>query len=128
MKRRETKSPNVEDEVPAEFRVGRVIEVWADHDPADQSGTWPNRPVSAMSRYSRAWDEYLHQRGIDRREGMRLQPPRPMYSVDFLVAQGRRAWVQERLSAAGVTRPDLPDLRARVEGWLAAYSCRVGTR
>jgi hypothetical protein len=104
--------------IPLEFMVGRVVEVWADPD--------TNRPTSAMSRYSSAWDEYLQRNGIGRQEGLRLRPVRNgIYSVNFLIAEGRRDEAEQRLAQAGAVVGDLPELRARAVEWVAAYRRRV---
>ncbi len=114
---------------PLEFTVGRAFEVWADPAlPEDSHGGGGSRSASVMSRYSKAWDEYLHLKGIDRKEGMRQRPERAMSSVDFLMAEGRRAEVEQRLARVGARATDLPDLRVRAERWLMAYRLRVGHR
>ncbi len=115
--------------IPLEFTVGRAFEVWADPAlPEDSHGGGGSRSASVMSRYSKAWDEYLHLKGIDRKEGMRQRPERAMSSVDFLMAEGRRAEVEQRLARVGARATDLPDLRVRAERWLMAYRLRVGHR
>ena len=107
------------------MHAGRAFEVWADPAiPEDGRGGWGSRPSSVMSRYSQAWDEYLHQNSIDRKEGVRLRPRLDMYSVDFLMAEGRREYAEQLLGEARVA--DLPDLQARAELWIRAYRKRLG--
>ena len=110
--------------IPLEPAVGRAFEVWADLAEPEKDHDWGSPAGSVISRYFKAWDEYLHQNGIDHREGVGLRPTRGLYSVDFLVAEGRRAEVEQLLGDARVA--DLPSLRARAEQWLVAYRERVG--
>ena len=110
--------------IPLEFAVSHAFEVWADPAIPQNENTGNARVCSAMARYSKAWVEYRQQNGLDHREGLRLRPKVALYSVDFLIAEGRREYAEQLLGDARV--PDLPDLQARAERWLVVYQERVG--
>jgi len=57
-------------------------------------------------------------------EGLRWRPKVALYSVTFLIGEGRREYAEQLLGDARVA--DLPDLQARAERWLVAYRERVG--
>jgi hypothetical protein len=102
--------------IPLEFAVGHAFEVWADPAVPQNEDTGTARVCSAMSRYSTAWVEYLQQNGLDHRQGVRSRLKLAMYSVDYLIGEGRREYAERLLGDAQVA--DLPDLRGASErGW-----------
>lgn len=87
---------------PPEVRVGACIEVWA----ADSRDG-----LVAYRRHRdarRAWCDEQAMRG---EAVLRVGGGSP-WSADFMIEQGRREVVVERLARAGVTLADIPALRA----------------
>ena len=114
MKRREVVTPANRSGWPAEFAVGRCIEVWA-ATKAESPG------ASAMSRFRKAREAFYATQGLSWVEGTKqiplaLQPP---HSVAYMCTTGREARVVARFAAAGVTLDDIPALRRAAQAWLA---------
>lgn len=112
-RRKPEKQPPVEvspgDLPPPELRVGALIEVWADGE-----GTYGSHfPASRRYRHARRrWSEGLSTAEECRR--FRGFPSSP-WSLDFLIAEGRREEAERRLAEAGVAAADIPALRTAAQ-------------
>lgn len=94
---------------PPELLVGTCVEIWT------ESGA-PTPAFSAWRRHRSARREWAAGRGLSVAETCKAVPAGPPWSVEFLLAQGRRDDVVARLAQAGVTLDDLPALRAAADG------------
>lgn len=121
--------PAVADGTPAAVRVGCLVEVWA----AKITGAWPSHLTEADRLFEVARIRYA---AVDRM----LNPPPAgeqrdlpdAWSLDGSEQSGLRLRemehdvvnVDQRLAAAGVTRADIPALRAQAED---LYAETLGT-
>lgn len=96
--------PTTTTEVPAFLLVGPLHLIWGVHDP--EFGL-----VDAGLRWRAAAEAFDSDRGLDvwSRDALTSGPA---YGVRFGLSEGREGFVDERLAAAGVTRDDIPRLRA----------------
>jgi len=102
VRRRERSSVGADGVPPAELVVGACIEVWA----ADcRDG------LVAYRRHRDARRAWCDERAMRGEAVLRVGGGSP-WSVEFMIAQGRREVVVERLARTGVTLADIPALRA----------------
>ncbi len=96
--------PASADGPPAMLLIGTCMEVWS------CDGEVPH--FSAVRAHRAARLAWAKAHGLGAAEMCRLMPAGGPWSVEFLIAEGRRAEVVERLVRAGVTIADIPELRA----------------
>lgn len=104
MRRRTAPIPTSTDTPPAELLVGALAEVWA-----------PGDLLAARRRWNDARTEWLRARGLDVATGCRVIPAGGPWSLAEMQGDGRAAWSESRLTRAGVTLADLPDLARAAE-------------
>ncbi len=106
-------------QAPAEFLVGALVEVWAEHaQPLDLGG--------AFGRYQPALRGWEAAEGLTTAElCAAVAVPRSPWSIATYDAEGRAAAADDRLARSGVTRADLPRLRRAAEVRTAELSRRT---
>jgi len=107
--------------LPAEFAIGRCVEVWASVVPESQDGEFPRIPLSCLDRFHKGFEAYAVSLGVARARDLEHRPESfGPYSVEHRAANGsaEHCW----LTAAGVTRAEIPALRAAALEWLGEVS------
>lgn len=108
--------PRTDVQAPPAFLVGALAEVWAEHGHPRDLGGASGRYQVALGAWKRA--EGLTTGQVYEAVAVRRSP----WSLATWDAEGRAAAADARLAGAGVTRTDLPVLRA------AALACTPTTR
>jgi len=119
VRRREKPTPEARTELPPEFLIGRLIEVWSAPTPP----AWSSVGTSAMSRYSAGRLAYSTAHDFNSTElAQRFRPVSAVpWSADYMDRNGRADEVTGRLATAGVSRADLPRLREAAQWWHGQY-------
>ena len=105
-----------DDGLPAEFRVGRCVEVWAPEKYVPQNGPYPVIPLAVLGRFSRALAAYAESVGA--RVHDVDTPSGGPWSVEFSIEAGREEAVTARFAHAGLALADIPHLRRAANAWL----------
>jgi len=95
--------------VPPELAMGRCADVWAETVPLPVQG-WP---ISAWTRYTRAWFQFQRQHALDGRASAELPHPGAPWRLDDADAD-------ERLARLGLGRGDVPGLRRAAQARVPA--------
>ena len=100
-------------ETPAEFRLGRCIEVWGTSNGEGDGQAW--------TRYLQGLRAYAATIGKDKIARPPCHFGSVPWSVTYLDDAGRGDLVDRALAEARVSRGDLPALRVAALGWVRAH-------